>query len=215
MRSWWSETTDLGASQRVRPDVKILATDISTRALAQAKQGSYTEERLEGIPKSLRTRWLRPVDAEGNQPTFQFVDELKRMILFKRLNLAKPPFPMRGPLDIVFVRNVMFYFDDPIKEALLDEVHRLLRPDGYVIVGKSESILLHGFLACNPRFEVAASMSMLHHDRPEEPVPGPTGGGDVPDPGEEHGGDQQPAEGLAHQRNKARQGEERREKREA
>ena len=62
------------------------------------------------------------------------------MIAVARLNLSSPPFPMKGPFDIIFCRNVMIYFDDPVRRALLAEVHRLLRPGGFLIVGHAESL---------------------------------------------------------------------------
>jgi len=63
-----------------------------------------------------------------------------QLIKFARLNLAKPPFPMRGPFDVIFCRNVMIYFDNDVRRRLLAECHRLLRPDGYLVVGHSESL---------------------------------------------------------------------------
>jgi chemotaxis protein methyltransferase CheR len=63
------------------------------------------------------------------------------MLRFRRLNLSTPPFPLRGPLDAVFCRNVMIYFDTPVRRALVDEFLRLLRPGGLLVVGKSESLI--------------------------------------------------------------------------
>ena len=120
-------------------DVKLLATDISTRVLARAGEGRYPADSLEQIPPPLRRRYFRP-EKTGGSKMWSVTDELREMIVFRRLNLSTPPFPMRGPLDIVFCRNVMFYFDAPIKEGLVGEIHRLLRPDGYLITGKSESV---------------------------------------------------------------------------
>ena len=56
------------------------------------------------------------------------------------MNLATPPFPMKGPLDIVMCRNVMTYFDDPVRKRLLEDIHRLLKPGGYLMVGHAESL---------------------------------------------------------------------------
>ena len=66
--------------------------------------------------------------------------ELREKVVFKRLNLAEPPFPMKGPLQMVFCRNVMIYFDDKVRIALLREIARLLGPGGYLGVGASESL---------------------------------------------------------------------------
>ncbi|MCP3981438.1 MAG: protein-glutamate O-methyltransferase CheR [bacterium] len=126
---------DAAASARRRPNIKILATDISTRVLAEAEAGAYASKRVESIPTAQRRRYLRR-DAE----MFHVAPPLKEMTVFRRMNLSKPPFPMRGPLDFIFCRNVMIYFDEPVREALLREFHRLLRPDGYLMVGHAESL---------------------------------------------------------------------------
>jgi len=62
------------------------------------------------------------------------------MMVFRRVNLSAPPFPMTGPLDAVFCRNVMIYFDDAVRLRLLDEANRLLKPGGYLVVGHAESL---------------------------------------------------------------------------
>lgn len=120
-------------------DLKILATDISTRVLEQAEQGEYTETKLAGVPAALRAKYFRK---EGNRDDqrYRVRDELKRWIVFKRFNLSTPPFPMQGPMDIVLCRNVMIYFDNQVRRGLLSEVHRLLKPGGYLMVGHAESL---------------------------------------------------------------------------
>jgi chemotaxis protein methyltransferase CheR len=60
--------------------------------------------------------------------------------MFKRLNLATPPFPLRGELDAVFCRNVMIYFDAPVRQRLVSEIERLLRPGGLFVVAHSETL---------------------------------------------------------------------------
>ncbi|HAS83963.1 MAG TPA: chemotaxis protein CheR [Verrucomicrobia bacterium] len=121
-------------------DVKILATDISTRALAVARRGQYEPRHMEKVPETFARRFFRKEkDASGND-CYKVVDELRRMISFARLNLAHPPYPMKGPFDIVFCRNVMIYFDNAVRKGLLDEAWRLLKPGGYLMVGHAESL---------------------------------------------------------------------------
>jgi chemotaxis protein methyltransferase CheR len=132
-------------------DVKILATDISTRALEAAYRGRYEATKMEQMSKIHAERYF---DKALESDTRYYVAKpmLKRMVVFKRLNLATPPFPMRGPLDVVFCRNVMIYSDNRIRHKLLTEIHRLLKPEGYLLVGHSESLvgLSDGFRPIQP-----------------------------------------------------------------
>lgn len=120
-------------------NVKLLATDISTDILAKAKAGSYDKERVAKIPRYLLTRYFQKVENEG-RAEYVARAELKNLIAFRRLNLSSPPFPMKGPLDIVFCRNVMIYFDKIVRGRLVNDIHRLLKPGGFLIVGHSESL---------------------------------------------------------------------------
>lgn len=120
-------------------DLKILATDISTQMLEKASEGIYDEKRVMEIPRMLLNKYFIKERSDG-EVRYRVSDRLKKVIVFRRLNLAKPPFPMRGPLDVIFCRNVMIYFDKHVRENLLREFYRLLRNDGYLFLGHSESI---------------------------------------------------------------------------
>jgi chemotaxis protein methyltransferase CheR len=124
---------------REMSDVRILATDISTRVLAKCKEGVYTADRVETVPQQLRDRYFDPVQMDG-QRCYRVRDNLRRMIKFARLNLNEPPFPMKGPMDIVLCRNVMIYFDNEVRSRLLAEIHRILKPGGNLLVGHAESL---------------------------------------------------------------------------
>ena len=120
-------------------DARILATDISTQALAACESGCYGPKHIGPVPEDLRTRWF--IDRSSNaSPSWEVSRPIREMCVFRRMNLSAPPFPMKGPLDAVFCRNVMIYFDDPVRLRLLDEVHRLLKPGGYLVVGHAESL---------------------------------------------------------------------------
>jgi chemotaxis protein methyltransferase CheR len=67
-------------------------------------------------------------------------ERLKNTIAFARLNLSQAPYPMKGPFDAIFLRNVMIYFDNPVRKRLLEECYRLLRWDGYLFVGHAETL---------------------------------------------------------------------------
>ena len=132
-------------------DIRILATDLSTRVLASAQAGVYPEAKISELPPGLASRYFAPVKGSG-PATFAARDGLKDMIVFKRMNLAFPPFPMQGPLDIILIRNVMIYFDNEVRGRLIADAHRLLKPGGYLLVGHSESLtgLTNGFQSVRP-----------------------------------------------------------------
>ena len=120
-----------------KADVRILATDISTRALEQCHRATYRADKLNTVPKPLLHKYFNRTQ-DGD---FRVAQSLKDMLLFRRMNLMTPPFPMRGPLDVVFCRNVMIYFDNPVRRKLLTEIYRLLKPGGYLMVGHTETLV--------------------------------------------------------------------------
>lgn len=121
-------------------DWRLLATDISTRVLARAAEGVYADEELEPVPRELRSRYLEPVAMTDGTQRFAMVQRLRERIVFHRLNLANRPYPMSGPLDAVFCRNVMIYFDRPMRAGLVGEVERVLRPGAHLFIGHSETL---------------------------------------------------------------------------
>ena len=132
-------------------NMRILATDISTEVLEQARSRVYVEERIKPVSAQLRARYFDRVDRpEG--VCYRVKPQLAEMVVLKRLNLSITPFPMRGPLDVVFCRNVMIYFDRLLRQRLLEEIYRLLRTDGYLLVGHAESLtgVSNAFRAVRP-----------------------------------------------------------------
>jgi len=65
---------------------------------------------------------------------------LRNKIAFRRLNLITPPYPMRGPFDIIFCRNVMIYFDQAVRQKVISGMEHLLRPGGYLLIGHAEAL---------------------------------------------------------------------------
>ncbi len=120
-------------------DVKILATDISTKVLKVAKEGVYPSAKIDALPAGFAQRFFERAGARQS-PSWSARSELRDLLHFARLNLATPPFPMKGPMDFIFCRNVMIYFDNPVRQRLLGEFYRLLAPGGYLFVGHSESL---------------------------------------------------------------------------
>ena len=119
-------------------DVKILATDLDSNVVNRAKAGVYDQERVNGISKSRLNRWFRK--GKGAQEgKVKVTTELTDMITFKQLNLMHE-WPVKGPFDIIFCRNVVIYFNKDTQRKLFSRYADLLANDGYLIVGHSESL---------------------------------------------------------------------------
>lgn len=121
-------------------DVKILATDIDSHMVQTASDGVYPVDRLHGMPAQVerQRRWLR----RGTGPqdgNVRVKPELSRLVSFGVLNLLAD-WPVRGPFDIVFCRNVMIYFDQPTRERLIGRFANVLAEGGHLCLGHSESI---------------------------------------------------------------------------
>ena len=123
----------------VGADVKILATDISTRVLQKCRDGVYNSKHIATVRPDLLHKYFDEVRSNGDT-TFEVRDSLRSLLVFRRLNLSTPPFPMQGPFDAVFCRNVMIYFDNHVRTRLISEIYRLLKPGGYLMVGHAESL---------------------------------------------------------------------------
>ncbi len=120
-------------------DFRILATDISTQILTRAQNGIFKEDKMKNVTGDMRKQFFDKHDDNG-KINYQIKDFFKNKVLFKRLNLSTPPFPMKGPMDVVFCRNVMIYFDNEVRRRLLTEIFRLLKPGGILFVGHAESL---------------------------------------------------------------------------
>ncbi len=114
----------------------LLATDISAAALSAAKAGIYPEERLKMVPPLLKQKYFRDL-ADG---TFQVADALKKELTFRRLNLMNPHLPFRKPFHLISCRNVMIYFDQPTRNALVRRFFDITIPGGYLFIGHSETL---------------------------------------------------------------------------
>jgi chemotaxis protein methyltransferase CheR len=119
--------------------LRILATDISTRVLAKARQGLFAKDRLAQVPPAYRSRFFKPI-GKGEQREFQVIDAIGGMITFDRFNLMSPKFTFANPFDVIFCRNVMIYFDRETVTALVARYASVLRRGGYLIIGHSESL---------------------------------------------------------------------------
>jgi chemotaxis protein methyltransferase CheR len=120
------------------PAVKILATDVDTNVLMQGQQGVYAMDRLEKMPQEQVKRFFQKgVGAKSGHARVR--PEVRHLITFRQLNLLDDRWPVSGPFDAIFCRNVMIYFDKPTQYKVLAGFVPLLRPDGLLFAGHSES----------------------------------------------------------------------------
>jgi chemotaxis protein methyltransferase CheR len=119
-------------------DARILATDLSPQALGAARAGTYSLERMGGISDERRNRWF--LKGEGTYEGLACVHpRLRELVTIQPLNLLHE-WPMRGPFDAIFCRNVVIYFDKPTKQRLFERYAGLLEQGGYLFLGHSESM---------------------------------------------------------------------------
>jgi chemotaxis protein methyltransferase CheR len=123
-----------------RADFRMLATDICTNVLSKAQIGEYSPEQLRNVPAEIIRRYFRKT-VRDDKDLWQVDSALGQSILFKRLNLNDFPYPLKGPFDIIFCRNVMIYFDLDLRRRIINEFNRLLAPGGYLFISRSETLL--------------------------------------------------------------------------
>jgi chemotaxis protein methyltransferase CheR len=124
--------------------VRLLASDLSTKALQRAEAGIYKVEHVASLPRHLLLKYFdrRPPVPRG---AIQVAEPIRRLVDFRRLNLLDPPPPGR-PLDFIFCRNVLIYFDRQIQQRVIQRLEERLAPGGYLFTSHSESLnrLTHG-----------------------------------------------------------------------
>ncbi|MBP5183571.1 MAG: protein-glutamate O-methyltransferase CheR [Lachnospiraceae bacterium] len=114
-------------------DTTILATDISKKALSIAAKGEYDAERVSTLPATWISAYFKSIQGDR----FRVCDELRRQVLFRHFNLMEE-FRFKRKFHIIFLRNVMIYFDEPTKDELLRKVSDVLEPGGYLFIGTTE-----------------------------------------------------------------------------
>jgi chemotaxis protein methyltransferase CheR len=124
-------------ADRVDWDIKLLATDIDSKVVATAAQGLYASERLKGVTAERTRRWFSQVAGQPDQ--YEASAELKALITFRQLNLLEP-WPMKGPFDVIFCRNVVIYFDKETQRRLFDRMAELQEPGSWLFIGHSENL---------------------------------------------------------------------------
>jgi len=119
-------------------DVRILATDLDTNVLAKGRSGVYEQSRVEGMSRQRLKRWVQKGRGE-NAGLVRMSSELRELITFRQLNLMEA-WPMTGPFDLIFCRNVVIYFDKPTQQKLFDRYADMLVDEGHLFLGHSETM---------------------------------------------------------------------------
>jgi chemotaxis protein methyltransferase CheR len=128
--SVWPNAADL--------DIRILGTDIDTNVLATGRAAVYDENLLEGIPASARGQYFERDPSDRRN--WRVCDAARSLVAFRELNLNGPSWPMKGPFDAIFCRNVVIYFDEPTQERVWNRFAPLVAPGGRLYVGHSERV---------------------------------------------------------------------------
>jgi chemotaxis protein methyltransferase CheR len=119
--------------------VRILASDVDTAALADARAARYGADRVRKLPEALLARYFLS-ETDGRSTLFAVRPEVQSLVSWRRINLLDEQWPVRGPLDAIFCRNVMIYFDRATQRRLLEKFVPLLAADGLLFVGHAESL---------------------------------------------------------------------------
>jgi chemotaxis protein methyltransferase CheR len=119
-------------------DVRILATDLNPHVVARGKKGLYEREELSDVPPNMRAKWFKTAASEASG-AMQISDEVRSLVSFRELNLMGS-WPIKGPFDAIFCRNVVIYFDRDTQSTIWQRLTRLLDNNGALYIGHSERV---------------------------------------------------------------------------
>ena len=129
------------AAQRRDFRFAVLGTDISTDVLEQGRRAVYPAEMIAPVPPGMQSRYLMFGRRPGPRPKVRIVPELRRSVQFQRLNLMSSSYSIDCDVDIIYLRNVLIYFEKSDQAAVISRLIEHLRPGGYLLLGHSESMV--------------------------------------------------------------------------
>lgn len=141
-------------------NVKVLATDVDSSVLAQGSAGIYNTNRIEELPIELKKQYF--IKGVGRtSDSVKVRENIRNLITFKRLNLLHE-WPMKGPFDVIFCRNVIIYFDKETQQELFARFYELLKPGGLLILGHSENLGKYQQYFCNVGRTIFRKAELAH-----------------------------------------------------
>lgn len=147
------------AREDPRLDWMILGTDISPGVVGQAERAIYSRKEIAPVPVEMRARHLMAGRHGHGSAQFRIVPELRRRVRFAEMNLIDPPYPVAADLDVIFLRNVLIYFDPDQQARVISEIVTHLKPGGHFFVGHSESMVVE-----DPRLDQIAPAAFRRKD---------------------------------------------------
>ena len=116
--------------------VSILGTDISAPVVERAEEGIFGARQLEQVPAEYLAKYFKPI----GMGQYQVVDAIRSRCTFRRLNLMTRPYPFKNDFQVVFCRNILYYFDVKDQSATVDAIYDVTEPDGWLITSVTESV---------------------------------------------------------------------------
>jgi len=117
-------------------DCKVLATDLSARVLKEAERGVYARDRIDPMPAA----WKQNYFVQRNDGQVEIASKIKNEVIFRRFNLVESVYPFKKKFHCIFCRNVMIYFDNDTKDAIINKFYDITEPGGYLFIGHSEAL---------------------------------------------------------------------------
>ena len=119
----------------------VLGTDISTDVIDAGRRAVYPTEQIAPVPPGMQSRYVMHARRPGGRPEIRIVPELRKQVRFDRLNLMDDTYPYDRDVDVIFLRNVLIYFEKSDQAAVIKRLVGHLRPGGYLLLGHSESMI--------------------------------------------------------------------------
>ncbi|MEN6462283.1 MAG: protein-glutamate O-methyltransferase CheR [Syntrophomonas sp.] len=127
---------DYFGKEKVLWDSRILATDISSRALHKAREGVYSDEEISSIPAPWKRNYFKSLGPDRKM----VINKVKKEVIYRKFNLIEKAFPFKKKFHVIFCRNVMIYFDNTTKQELIDRFYECTEKGGYLFIGQAESL---------------------------------------------------------------------------